>query len=186
MEESSTSTVFHERHRWLRCGLHAVNNVLQEAKATPKDFEVIATSQAHIAGKGPLLFRLGLGDYDGNTIIAFLQDRASCEVTFIDRRHAADAIRRHIMSTENNTLKGFLVNVRRRRSLVPSFVCTSRHWFAIVRVNEKEWYLVDSSKEQVANIDDPVAFLENIQNDDNLDASLLAVKGVSSGKTAKG
>eukprot|EP00977_Amphora_coffeiformis_P026843 scaffold31046_cov157-Amphora_coffeaeformis.AAC.4 len=179
MASSTSTTVFHERQRWLRCGLHAVNNVLQEAKATPEDFERIAASHAHIAGKGPVLFRLGFGDYDGNTIIEFLQNRASCEVTFVDRRHAAETIRQQIMS-DNNNLKGFLVNVRRRKSLVPSFIYTSRHWFSVVRVGEKDWYLVDSSKDQVEKINDPVSYLANLQNDEHLDANLIAVTDFSS------
>lgn len=171
----SDSGVFHERQRWLRCGLHAVNNVLQQAKATPRDFEAIAESHVHITGKGPLLFRLGLGDYDGNTMIEFLQDHASCDVCFVDRRRASDMIRQ--LASANN-LKGFLLNIRRKRAFIPSFIYNSRHWLAVVRIDKNDWYLVDSSKAKAEKIDDAVVYLENIQNDENLDANLMAVTGL--------
>ena len=185
-EDSTTTTtrinVFHQRQKWLRCGLHAVNNLLQQDLATPQEFDQIASSHEALTGKGPLLYRVGLGDYDGNTIIEFLQSRASCQVDFIDRRNAKESIRQQLenrdTNTANKTLKGFLVNVKGKKRWIPSSIYSSRHWYAVVQVRPNEWYTVDSSKDQVEKVDVVLAHLEAIQDDEMLDAHLMAVRGV--------
>ena len=177
MESSSQSTIFHQRQKWLRCGLHAVNNVVQDDVASPQQFQEIAASHAAIAGKGPILFRLGLGDYDGNTVIEFLQSRAFCQVEFIDRRCAAKAIHEQLSATEG--LKGFLLNVKGRNAWIPSFIYSCRHWYAVVRVNSDDWFVIDSSKKDVEKVDNIQSFLQSIQEDECLEANLMAVRGGS-------
>lgn len=178
--------------------MHAINNLLQKDMATPQDFDDIAAAHVEIAGKGPLLHRLGLGDYDANTVISFLQERANCQVEFIDRRSPRDAIQRHLSNNndDNSTnLKGFLVNTIRQRSWVPTQIISSRHWISVVWIGganddgthgdnqgneDKEWYIIDSSKDKVEKITDILGYMEQIQNDDKLDANLMAVREVSS------
>ena len=159
----------------------ATNNVLQRDVATPQVFETIAASHQDLTGKGPLLYRLGLGDYDGNTVIEFLQTRAACNVEFIDRRRAHDALKEQLLQPQKDdattgSLKGFLVNVKGKRRWIPSAIYTSRHWYAIVQVRPDEWYIIDSSKDKVENVPDVLACLEEIQNDESLDANIMAVR----------
>ena len=149
--------------------------------ATPHDFGAIAASHEAITGKGPLLFRLGLGDYDGNTIIQFLQDRAFCQVEFIDRRCANESIRCHL---ESPMIKGFLLNVQRRKPWIPSFIYSSRHWYVVVKTDWGDWYMVDSAKENVEQLADVPAYLETIQNNQDLDANLMVVKETQSTESA--
>lgn len=168
------SAIFHQRQKWLRCGLHAVNNLLQQDAATPRDFDEISASHEEIAGKGPVLNRLGLGDYDGNTVIEFLQERAGCHVEFIDRRSPGESIREQLADDVN--LKGFLLNVHRKRRFVPTQIFSCRHWIAVVRIGQKEWYVIDSNKDNVEMVADVLNYLEQIQGYEKLDANLLAVK----------
>lgn len=155
--------------------------MLQRDVATPQDFETIAASHQDLAGKGPLLYRLGLGDYDGNTVIEFLQTRAACTVEFIDRRRAHDALKEQLLQPQKDnatkvTLKGFLVNVKGKKRWIPSSIYTSRHWYAIVQVRPNEWYIIDSSRDKAENVPDVLACLEEIQNDASLDANIMSVR----------
>lgn len=176
----SCSDVFHQRQKWLRCGLAATNNVLQQDLASPHDFDQIASAHEDLTGKGPLLYRMGLGDYDGNTVIEFLQNRAACQVTFVDRRNARDAIRQQLENKNHQgSLKGFLINVKGKKRWIPSIIYTSRHWYAVVQARPNEWYKVDSSKDKVEKVTDILECLESLQNDEALDANLMAVRQTS-------
>ena len=178
---SSSPTIFHQRQQWLRCGLHAVNNVLQADVARASDFQHLADAHALIAGRGPWLHRLGLGDYDANTMIEFLQDRAHCSVEFINQCRANAELSAHL--ADPKLLQGFLVNVQRRNNLwqqmmIPSFIHQFRHWYAVVYIKEEPaWYVVDSSQHYVEKLDNVQTYLEQTQADVSLDATLLVVKG---------
>lgn len=181
LDPPMTTTLFHQRQRLLRCGMHSVNNLLQQDLATPQAFGEIAAAHVDIAGKGPILYRLGLGDYDANTVIAFLQDRAGCHVDFVDRRSPRDAIRRHL---SDDNLKGFLVNTQRQRKWLPMQIVSSRHWVSVVWIRpQNEWYVVDSAKDKVDKIDDIIAYLEGLLGDAKSDANVMAVADVSGAKS---
>ena len=64
--------LYHERQSLRRCGLHAVNNALQRAQYTVKDFEDIA-KQLHAQGIQSTWFNphkafFSMGNYDVNVI----------------------------------------------------------------------------------------------------------------------
>lgn len=130
---------YHERQQFMRCGLHAVNNMLQRRAYSTRDFEKIAadlaafgpeSSVAHLGN--PHRAVLTLGNYDANVVLVALSlagfEAAWCVHASVDTLR--DAVRRP------DTL-GFLVNVSK---------FFSRHWLAVRKLTDDgSWGFFDSN-----------------------------------------
>lgn len=135
-------SAYHERQQFMRCGLHAVNNMLQRRAYTTGDFEKIAadlatfgpeSSVAHIGN--PHRAVLKLGNYDANVVLVALA-RAGFETAWCVRT-PVDALRDAVRSPD--TL-GFLVNVSK---------LFSRHWLAVRKLTDDGcWGFFDSNAPQ--------------------------------------
>jgi len=138
---------YHEKQWLLRCGLHAVNNLLQTRVYTPDSFNNIATtltprSQSFI---NPHKSILGLGDYDVNVITTAITSQGY-DVVWFDKR-------KPVSSINMKEVFGFIVNVPRQHSPWLYMFTSSSHWYA-VRSFSGIWYSLDSKLAQPQIIDD--------------------------------
>ncbi|KAE9005252.1 hypothetical protein PF005_g12489 [Phytophthora fragariae] len=129
--------LYHERQQLYRCGLHALNNVLQGpvfSKTTlDKACEELATRADPDAGNGLLNWAwnphrspLGLGNYDVNALTLALQQKGYV-MQWLDKRIPVDEKLVKLDKTE-----GVLCNVVMTTML--SSLWLQRHWFAIRKV----------------------------------------------------
>ncbi|KAG3085747.1 hypothetical protein PI125_g19141 [Phytophthora idaei] len=151
---TETKELYHERQTLYRCGLHALNNVLQGpvfAKASLDDACVeLATLADPNAGSGlmnwvwnPHKAPLGLGNYDVNALTLALQQKGYV-MQWLDKRQPVDEELIKLDEAE-----GVLCNVVMTTML--SSLWTQRHWFAIRKIRGV-CYNLDSKLEA------PVAF----------------------------
>ncbi|KAF0700630.1 Aste57867_8808 [Aphanomyces stellatus] len=127
--------VYHERQVYMRCGLHAVNNLLQRKAFETDDFAAIA--QDLNAGNSftwwnPHQTLLGIGNYSVDVLTVALA-KHGYTLSFFDRRKSMDAL-------DLDVIDGVLVNVMTRSWMG---MWQSRHWFALAKV-EGTFYNLDS------------------------------------------
>ena len=142
MSAAAPPGAYHERQQFMRCGLHAVNNMLQRRAYSTGDFEKIAADlaafgpESGVAHLGnPHRAVLKLGNYDANVVLVALSlagfEAAWCVRTPVDALRAA--------ARRPDTL-GFLVNVSK---------LFSRHWLAVRKLTDDGcWGLFDSNAPQ--------------------------------------
>lgn len=137
--------VHHERQRWWRCGLHAVNALLHAPVYSPRDFERLADdllTAPRPPWAHPHRSVLGLGNYDLNVLMSALH-RRGLDVSWLPQTRSV----RDVLRAEER-LSGFLVNVP--GSWQPPwplshFLVERRHWIAVTRYGP-HFYLVDSNQ----------------------------------------
>ncbi len=72
---SSSPVIYHERQRVLKCGVHAVNNLLGEKAFETADFEVMAKELS----PGAFWTVIGAGNYDVNVLECALKKHGLVE-----------------------------------------------------------------------------------------------------------
>ena len=123
----------------MRCGRHAINNMLGKAAFTTSDLDDIAIS---IAGNLTLHHRWPvLGNYDANVILLALQKRG-LEGSFWDGRRNEDELRKELKAP---AVVGALLNVKSRPRFLGGVMPIGRHWLALRKLQGGgAWADVDS------------------------------------------
>lgn len=179
---NTASEFYFERQSWARCAIHCANNVLQRAAVSRAEFDEECSRLAPDASwMNPHRSWLpGLGDYDANVLVNVLQAN-QCAVRFVDRRQ-----RPLQLALDDESLLGFVVNVKRSRNVLFRLLGSGRHWFAVARRPVRssaestvvQWALLDSLNDAPRLFDSPAAveaFLTQLANEPNNDLNLLAV-----------
>jgi josephin len=158
---------YHERQRLMRCGQHAINNLLGVASVTSSELDAIARELDEgglgLAHRWPLL-----GNYDVNVILVALQ-RRGYEAEWWDRRKRQDELQAALCSmAASAAVVGALLNVRSRPRLLGGLVPLGRHWLALRPVaangqRSQQWLDVDSDLEQPAVLEDGSALLARVE-----------------------
>lgn len=130
---SGRRQVHHELQEKMRCGLHAVNCLLQHeygSHYTVRDFDdiCITLSPPRCCAFNPHKSVLGLGDYDANVLLYALSQRG-LDGTWHDARTS-------LRYAKLNDVIGLMLNT-------PDGFMGSRHWYAIRRIDDK-WYDLNS------------------------------------------
>jgi hypothetical protein len=185
--------LYHERQRWAHCGVHAMNNLLQQAKFNANDFEKICQELAPASDAAasswqiiprlrvnPHCSRLGLGNYDANVIMVILE-RQGFQVQWLDNR---EALTRQVLeeyyyngTTGNNngtfveTTFGIVVN-KPSSSLLAKFT-RGRHWLTLLLLRQNDddqqqqqqpqWVNLDSELQAPQIIGDAAACVQLLQ-----------------------
>lgn len=170
--------LYFERQFLQRCGVHALNNLLQRAEFSSARLDALCTALA--PGDGGVLSRvwnphrtLLLGNFDANVLLAALCGGASfagClafEYRYVDARASATFAARFPVAAAASLLLGFLVNTRSGGMLSTLF--GGRHWFVLRAVGGR-WFEIDSLREGPSRLDDAAAALARL-------AALLAAGG---------
>ena len=143
--------MFHERQRWALCGVHAINNLLQEHRYDKSDFDAVCQQLAPESWIiNPHRSFLGIGNYDVNVLMVLLEQQLGYQVKWKDSRKAVD--RKELMEYYGNgrsTSFGILVNLP-SASLVARYITKGRHWLTLLWQQDTEtWINLDS------NLDEP-------------------------------
>ncbi|POM78332.1 Hypothetical protein PHPALM_4147 [Phytophthora palmivora] len=131
--------LYHERQTLYRCGLHALNNVVQGPVFTKTSLDEACEELAAIAdpnaGNGlmnwawnPHRAPLGLGNYDVNALTVALQKQGYV-MQWMDKRLPVDE-----KLVTLNEAEGVLCNVVMTTML--SSLWMQRHWFAIRKIGD--------------------------------------------------
>ena len=133
----STQPYF-ERQSLMRCAQHAINNLLQRPAVTHADLNAIvdsiSSSSFSLQHRWPLL-----GNHDANVLmLAFAQH--GCTAQFWDARRTTDDDIRELVMTRCREpgVVGLIVNVK-TRSAWSLYVLPQRHWYAILRVDDRRF-----------------------------------------------
>ncbi|KAF6002178.1 Josephin domain containing 2 [Cyanidiococcus yangmingshanensis] len=135
---------FHERQRWYHCGVHAVNNLLQQQVYSASDFETISEEISALM-PGPRHKALfGMGCYSADVVCAAVQ-RQGLMVDTMSYRNEELALERLEGPCVIGALLSEVVPYRRWWQLWRS----ERHWLAAVRRRHPEeqtfqWWVIDS------------------------------------------
>ncbi|CAD8083619.1 unnamed protein product [Paramecium sonneborni] len=164
----------HQTQVLRRCGLHAVNNLLQQDKYTRADFENLAneikqqTKQSHCT--------YYLGNYDINVIEKALL-KENLELMWINQTQTID-----IELLRDQQVYGLLINVIKEKSLIER-ICSwdPRHWISIRKIvnanNQLEFYYHDSQESVYRHEKDEKKMIQMlIDFQKNKDNCLLLVK----------
>ena len=158
--------VYHERQSRKRCGLHAVNALLQRRAYTASEFDALADSlmlERRNSWFHPHRSMFGLGDYDANVLLCALQ-KYGLDATWLTAKDD------YLEIMCEDSLRGFLINVP-SSSVVTKFLKVfepSRHWFAVSKYGTT-FYVVDSSMQQpmmLKSKDEVAGFLTKMKKDD--------------------
>jgi Josephin len=108
--------MYHERQRWAFCGIHAVNNLLQERKCDKAYYdsicEELSPSSSSYTNPHRSMFRVG--NFDANVLMVVLQ-RHGLQVKWHDARQdvTVELLETYLLhnrhSSENNNNKGVVV-----------------------------------------------------------------------------
>ncbi|CAI5746782.1 unnamed protein product [Peronospora destructor] len=132
-----TEELYHERQTLYRCGLHALNNVLQGPIFTKTSLDdactELTTRSDRTASNGhinwvwnPHKAPMDLGNYDINVLTLALQQKGY-EMQWIDKRMAVDE-----NLVKFDEVEGVLCNVV--MTTMFSSLWVQRHWFAIRKI----------------------------------------------------
>lgn len=155
---------YHERQSLMRCGQHAINNLLGTASVTTTELDAIARELSEgglgLAHRWPVL-----GNYDINVILIALQ-RRGYEAEWWDRRKREEELRavlRTPASEDPAAVVGVLLNIRTRPRFLGGLVPLGRHWLALRPLADtrqpSQWLNVDSDLPQPIVLEDDVALL---------------------------
>jgi hypothetical protein len=164
---SESNDLYHERQRLALCAVHSVNNLLQEAKFTKRDFddacETLSPDSSWHISRNPHRSVLRIGDFDVN-VVTYLLQQEGLSVTWHDQRNElqVDALQ---------PLKGILWNVPAESFWGRLF--RGRHWVALLKLVDGSWANLDSnlsSPEIVGQDEDCVKLIQSKE-----DAHILLV-----------
>lgn len=162
--EKRGSEIYHEKQQLLRCGLHAVNALLQREAYTACSMDALAdrlVQGRRVPWRHPHRSVLGLGDYDVNVLMCALQE--------VGMR--AEWVGEEVGVRVEEGIVGFLVNVAagwRWAGVLRRLLEERRHWMAVVRDGEAGFYLVNSDNEGAEWIGgerEVVEYLEGVRED---------------------
>jgi len=158
--EEEIITLFHEQQKLQFCGVHCLNNLLQERKFDKKRLDEIAhllsLESAPNAWLNPHKSWLGTGNYDANVLMNGLLQEGK-EVKWFDKRMNVEKI-------NLDKIFGIIVNTCTKRFFN---LYKTRHWFALRRFGDK-FFNLDSQLESpttFGNDQDFVKFLKEICQD---------------------
>ncbi|KYR00248.1 hypothetical protein DLAC_03411 [Tieghemostelium lacteum] len=117
---------YFEKQRLKLCGMHALNNLLQEEKFKQKDLDAIAY-EIDVSNRffNPHKSVFGIGNYDANVLIKALTD-IGYQVTWFDKRKPTTEI------DFSMNLYGLVINTMEKRFFN---IYHARHWIAIKNLN---------------------------------------------------
>jgi hypothetical protein len=122
--------MYHERQRVLKCGVHAVNNLLGEPAFSAADFETFS----QLVSPESLWTRLGVGNYDVNVLEMALKQRGLVVTWFDNRRSFCEA-------KLDDDCVGLVLN--RVSDAWMASLFGMRHWIS-VRRHKDAWFNCDS------------------------------------------
>jgi len=151
--------MYHERQRWSFCGVHAVNNLLQQAKYDKASFDQVCETLAQDASKywNPHRSPLGIGNYDANVLCVILEQHEGYTVQWHDARkemtqqtlddYFGDA------TAATSTKCGIVVNLP--STSLWGRLTKGRHWIALLWFPDKgEWYNLNSDLKEPTVVGD--------------------------------
>lgn len=144
---------YHERQRWSLCGIHAVNNLLQEQRYTKATFDAVCEEldpsnkywNAHRSA-------LGIGNYDVNVLMVVCEQQEGMHVEWHDERQEItpdvlvekyQAQQRENSNDKGERLFGIVVNLP--SSGLWGKLTKGRHWLTLRwSFSEQHWVNLDS------------------------------------------
>lgn len=174
-DSSNTVEVYHEKQTMWRCGLHAVNALLQRKAYTAREFDTLADNliiSRRFWWIHPHRSLFGLGNYDVNVLMCAIES-AGYDVQWLpENTNFRDLVQKH------DALVGFLVNVSGNwqppwplNFLIPE----RRHWLAVSRYPE-QFYIVDSNLRSPSRLDDEDALTRYFVRVKSESAHVLSVE----------
>ena len=160
------SSLYFERQVLMRCGRHALNNMLGRAAFSSAELDEIAVS---LAGNLTLVHRWPvLGNYDINVILLALQKRG-LEGAFWDRRRSETELRDTLAAP---AVVGALLNVKSRPRLLGGIMPVGRHWVALRALRRAAasgqstlaWADVDSDLASPVLLDSEAAVMDRVRS----------------------
>ena len=147
--------MYHERQRWSLCGVHAVNNVLQEPKYTKSDFDTVCLELAPDQHwLNPHRSMLGIGNYDVNVLMVLLE-RAKMQVQWQDGRKELETTDLKDYG-KDASLFGLIVNFP--SNSLWGRLTKGRHWCALLwQPSTEQWINLNSDlkePEPIGDMDD--------------------------------
>jgi len=132
-----SSNLYHERQRLALCGVHAVNNLLQQKKYSKADFDAVCLQLDSSTWFNRHRSFLGIGNYDVNVVTLLLQQE-NYTVQWHDQRNTinVETLQQH------QHLTGILWNVPANSLL--GRLTGGRHWIALLWDQENGWINLDS------------------------------------------
>lgn len=145
--------LYHEKQKLYRCGLHAVNNILQRKEFTTKDFNRICSDLKKNSGKSSMFNPhrgwFNMGYYDVNVLAEALTSRGY-EMQWFDMRKKPTEI-----EFDSPLLIGFIVNTTIENFASYIGISKDNHWIALLK-KDGEYYNLDSK------MDSPHKFISKI------------------------
>ena len=145
-----SAPLFHERQRWALCGVHAVNNLLQEHRFDKADFDSICSQLAPDSWINPHKSLLGVGNYDVNVLMVLLEQKLGYQVQWHDNRNELK-----LEDYGKDALTwGIVVNLP-STSLWARYVTKGRHWLTLLwQDDQQQWVNLDSDLKEPQVIGD--------------------------------
>jgi len=144
---------FERQTGWGTCAVHTVNNLLQEPRFTPQNFNAISNELSNIyAG---VAFRSCFGYFDICVIIEALKSQ-NIEVEYVNKLN---------FDVENQQERklSFIVNISKRKY----FCYDSKHWYAIL-LDGNNYFKLDSNLSApiyLGQLENLPLILQNLMND---------------------
>ncbi|XP_055918076.1 josephin-like protein [Eupeodes corollae] len=133
----SGDEIYHERQRYQLCALHALNNLFQSDIYTKAQLDEVCKNLSPKVWINPHRSVLGLGNYDVNVIMTALQERG-CEAAWFDKRKDPSCI-------NLEEVVGFILNIPADYKFgYVTLPIKKRHWIAVRKVNNGQYYNLDS------------------------------------------
>jgi len=167
--DDASPLTYHERQVGRLCGMHCVNNLLQQRAYKPKDFykmeKEVRKQQAAIETWGlSRLFRkisrsVGRFEFSVQALDMAL-GRAGFDLVWFDRRKDL-----RNLNLEDEELMGIVVN----ETSEPDAEDDYRHWFSIIRDRSGKFYNMDSqlsTPECIGDVPSTLSFLRSAMCDE--------------------
>ncbi|CAI2349466.1 unnamed protein product [Caenorhabditis sp. 36 PRJEB53466] len=173
LEAQMNDEIYHEKQRLQYCLIHTVNNILQRNEFDAAKMNEICYSFDDSRWFNPHKSWIGTGNYDANILMAALQMH-DLKVMWFDKRAPIERI--HV-----DRVKAFVFNTPSRTLLT---LYRGRHWFAVIRKNER-FYNVDSKLNAPEPIDDIRKFLEEHGHAKDTEMMLVVENAVEEGSVVE-
>lgn len=144
--------IYHERQRRQLCALHALNNLFQSDIYTKAQLDEVCKNLSPQVWINPHRSVLGLGDYDVNVIMTALQEKG-CEAAWFDKRKDPSCI-------NFDEVVGFILNIPADYKFgYVTLPIKKRHWIAVRKIDDGQYYNLDSKLESPQCIGDEESLL---------------------------
>ncbi|XP_055836734.1 josephin-like protein [Episyrphus balteatus] len=144
--------IYHERQRRQLCALHALNNLFQSDIYTKAQLDEVCKNLSPQVWINPHRSVLGLGDYDVNVIMTALQEKG-CEAAWFDKRKDPACI-------NFDEVVGFILNIPADYKFgYVTLPIKKRHWIAVRKIDDGQYYNLDSKLESPHCIGDEESLL---------------------------